>query len=213
MPQIGPTLPSLRSPTKTAAGMLYRHAASREEKRMAMDTVFWSEYHYTTMTFGVISTGRGVTRLFLPDQSASARELYQRSHPDTAIIPSCQQMAPVLSALARYFEGENPPWPFDLDLRGTAFQRAVWNHIRQIPYGSVTTYGQIARDMGNPHAARAVGKAAGDNPIPIIIPCHRVVGSNGTLTGFAGGLRLKAWLLQHEGVGHINPKGHDRFAF
>jgi methylated-DNA-[protein]-cysteine S-methyltransferase len=85
-----------------------------------------------------------------------------------------------------------------LVLDGTEFQLLVWRNLRKIPYGETISYGQLARRIGSPHAARAVGLANGSNPIPIIIPCHRVIGSNGDLTGFGGGLPVKKKLLELE---------------
>jgi methylated-DNA-[protein]-cysteine S-methyltransferase len=88
----------------------------------------------------------------------------------------------------------------DVDGGGTPFQRLVWNALRAIPSGTTTTYGEIARRIGRPQASRAVGLANAKNPIAIVVPCHRVVGANGALTGYAGGLERKRWLLRHEGV-------------
>ena len=99
--------------------------------------------------------------------------------------------------LDRYFAGgqsDDPP----LDMRGAAFELKVWAALRQIPLGQTTSYGEIARQLGAPGASRAVGMANGANPIAIIVPCHRVIGSNGTLTGYGGGLERKKWLLDHE---------------
>jgi methylated-DNA-[protein]-cysteine S-methyltransferase len=91
---------------------------------------------------------------------------------------------------------------FDLPLapNGTGFQRQVWSALVKIPFGTTTTYGALARQLGNAAAMRAVGAANGRNPIPIIVPCHRVIGSDGSLTGFGGGLERKQWLLRHEGA-------------
>jgi methylated-DNA-[protein]-cysteine S-methyltransferase len=86
-----------------------------------------------------------------------------------------------------------------LDLRGAAFELKVWLALLAIPRGATTSYGAIARELGTPNAARAVGLANGANPVPIIVPCHRVIGASGTLTGYGGGLDRKAWLLAHEG--------------
>lgn len=103
--------------------------------------------------------------------------------------------------LDRYFAGD-PVSPAHLPLKteGTAFQKQAWNILRTIPYGQTMTYGQIAGDLGCPGASQAVGAAVGRNPISIIIPCHRVLGSGGKLTGYAGGLPAKVWLLSHEGI-------------
>ena len=100
--------------------------------------------------------------------------------------------------LSEYFEGKRTAFDFPLDFEGTAFQKAVWNELARIPYGETRSYGDIARAIGKPGAARAVGMANHDNPIAVVIPCHRVVGSNGSLTGYAGGLHLKAQLLSIE---------------
>ncbi|MFN3763308.1 MAG: methylated-DNA--[protein]-cysteine S-methyltransferase, partial [Anaerolineae bacterium] len=87
-----------------------------------------------------------------------------------------------------------------LDLRGTPFQRRVWEELRRVPYGQTVAYGELARRVGRPGAARAVGRAVGANPVPIIVPCHRVVGADGSLVGYGGGLEIKAALLRLEGV-------------
>lgn len=98
-----------------------------------------------------------------------------------------------------YFSGERADAAsVPLDLRGTPFERQVWEALRCIPAGTTTTYGAVARQVGSPDASRAVGLANGANPIAIIVPCHRVIGSDGTLTGYGGGLDRKSWLLSHE---------------
>ena len=104
----------------------------------------------------------------------------------------------VVDQLDAYFSGELTH--FDLPLRpsGTAFQQQVYGALQEIPYGATTTYGAIARKIGRPRAVRAVGAANGRNPIPIIIPCHRVIGADGSLTGFGGGLEIKKFLLDVE---------------
>ena len=103
--------------------------------------------------------------------------------------------------LQRYFDGQRVLFDDPLDLRAaTAFQGRVWSAVRDIPYGETRSYGQIARQVGSPGAARAVGQAMATNPLPIIVPCHRVIGSGGNLRGFGGGLDLKRRLLKMEGV-------------
>jgi methylated-DNA-[protein]-cysteine S-methyltransferase len=103
-----------------------------------------------------------------------------------------------LRQLEDYFAGRRRS--FDLELRpeGTEFQREVWSALRRIPYGTTISYGELACRVGRPRASRAVGAANGRNPLPIVIPCHRVIGSDGRLTGFGGGLPAKRWLLAHE---------------
>lgn len=100
--------------------------------------------------------------------------------------------------LGEYFAGERTEFDLPLAARGTSFQRQAWDALARIPYGETVSYGEQAVMLGDRNKARAVGAANGRNPIPIVVPCHRVVGSNGKLTGFAGGLDTKAWLLDHE---------------
>ena len=108
----------------------------------------------------------------------------------------------IIKQLYEYFSGDRHDFEVPLRLDGTPFQISVWNELRRIPFGSTTTYGEIASRIGNPKAVRAVGLANGRNPLPIIVPCHRVIGSNGTLTGFGGGLENKMRLLDLEGRGN-----------
>ena len=100
--------------------------------------------------------------------------------------------------LGEYFAGSRTTFDVPLAPEGTPFQRAAWRALSTIPFGETVSYGEQARRLGDPHKARAVGAANGRNPLPIIVPCHRVVGSNGRLTGFGGGVESKAWLLDHE---------------
>lgn len=102
--------------------------------------------------------------------------------------------------LAEYFGGQRKAFALKLDMAGTPFQRKVWNALLTIPFGETRSYGQIARQIGNPTAVRAVGAANGRNPLSIVAPCHRVIGASGALTGFAGGLDIKARLLTLEGA-------------
>ncbi|HXW36266.1 MAG TPA: methylated-DNA--[protein]-cysteine S-methyltransferase [Acidimicrobiales bacterium] len=101
--------------------------------------------------------------------------------------------------LDEYFSGDRKEFDLPLELEGTAFQKEVWRALREIPYGQTASYGEIAARVGRPGASRAVGLANGRNPIGIIVPCHRVIGANGTLTGYGGGLDRKQWLLALEG--------------
>ena len=100
--------------------------------------------------------------------------------------------------LGEYFTRQRTVFAVKLDLLGTPFQIEVWNSLARIPYGVTTSYGQQAKWVGRPAAVRAVGGANGRNPVAIVLPCHRVVGANGSLTGFGGGLERKIWLLEHE---------------
>jgi methylated-DNA-[protein]-cysteine S-methyltransferase len=106
--------------------------------------------------------------------------------------------AEVMRQLQAYFAGELREFDVPLVMEGTEFQLSVWNELRRIPYGETRTYGELAEMIGKPKAVRAVGLANGQNPIPIIVPCHRVIGSNGSLTGFGGGIENKKKLLELE---------------
>ena len=105
----------------------------------------------------------------------------------------------VIAQVSEYFSGKRQTFDLELAPRGTPFQLAVWNALLAIPYGDTISYAELARRIGKPAAVRAVGSANGANPIPVIIPCHRVIGSNGSLTGYGGGIERKQWLLAHEG--------------
>ncbi len=111
-----------------------------------------------------------------------------------------QALDSALTQLREYFACTRHEFDLSLDARGTPFQRAVWAQVSRIPYGTTTTYGEIARRIGHSRAARAVGGANGANPLPIIIPCHRVIGARGAMTGYGAGLATKAALLQLEGA-------------
>ncbi len=111
-------------------------------------------------------------------------------------IPDILQTA--VNQLDEYFKGNRKEFDLKLDIQGTDFQKLVWNELLKIPFGSTKSYLDIAKVLGNTKSLRAVGNANGKNKISIIIPCHRVIGSNGNLTGFAGGLDKKSWLLKHE---------------
>lgn len=106
--------------------------------------------------------------------------------------------ADAVAQLAEYFAGERTDFDLELAPRGTEFQQRVWAELRAIPAGETRSYGDVARALGSPGASRAVGAATGRNPISIIIPCHRLVGSAGAMTGYAGGVDRKVWLLTHE---------------
>ncbi len=124
------------------------------------------------------------------DNTGDQRE---SAHPEaTAVLDKTE------AQLGEYFSGDRHVFDLPLDPRGTKFQLAAWNALKEIPYGETISYGEQAIRLNNPKAMRAVGAANGANPISIIVPCHRVVGADGSLTGFAGGLDSKRWLLNHE---------------
>ncbi|MGH6919728.1 MAG: methylated-DNA--[protein]-cysteine S-methyltransferase [Geminicoccaceae bacterium] len=127
-------------------------------------------------------------------------ERYLARHGGCARVPG-RVPASVRAALKSYFDGDMAAFGgIAVAARGTAFQERVWGALRTIPAGRTASYADIAQRIGQPSATRAVGLANGQNPVPIVIPCHRIIGRDGSLTGFGGGLERKAWLLRHEGA-------------
>ncbi|GLZ80338.1 methylated-DNA--protein-cysteine methyltransferase [Actinorhabdospora filicis] len=142
-------------------------------------------------TLTMVADGSSLIGLYMEEQ---------RHRPDQSVFGHYEDegFEDVKEQLAQYFAGERVSFDLDLGLRGTEFQVRVWHELLTIPSGATRTYGELAADLGNPKASRAVGLANGKNPISIIVPCHRVVGSTGDLTGYGGGLARKRWLLDFE---------------
>jgi len=139
------------------------------------------------------------------DDTAIAEVRFLHGRPERSVIPPEWQPDPKplragLEQLQAYFEGRLTEFDVPIRLTGTPFQRSVWNALRRVPFGTTASYGQIAKSIGRPKACRAVGAANGKNHIPIIVPCHRIIGSSGALVGFGGGLKIKQALLKLEGV-------------
>jgi len=139
----------------------------------------------------LVADGEALTAVYLNTELLGPAPLWQRAE---ALPP----LASAREQLAEYFRGIRKGFDLPLRLSGTPFQRRVWEELAGIPYGAVISYGELARRVGNPKAARAAGAATGANPIPIVIPCHRVIGADGGLTGFGGGLERKRSLLELE---------------
>jgi methylated-DNA-[protein]-cysteine S-methyltransferase len=150
----------------------------------------------------VVVGERGVCLLDLDGDRDRARRQLERRFGDVVLVKRGDP-AGVVSRLRAYVKGDLQALddiPVDLD--GTAFQQRVWRALRRVPPGKTASYGEIARRIGAPAAVRAVGAANGANPVPLIVPCHRVIGSSGRLTGYGGGLDRKEWLLRHEGASY-----------
>ncbi|HXC50316.1 MAG TPA: methylated-DNA--[protein]-cysteine S-methyltransferase [Candidatus Limnocylindrales bacterium] len=146
-----------------------------------------------------VANGRLVALCFEGIWDRRVRSL-ERRFPG-ARFEAVRDPAGVRSRLTQYFEGDlDALAPIEVECWGTPFQRSVWAELQRIPVGETRTYSEVARAIGQPAAVRAVGTANGANPVAIVVPCHRVIGSNGTLTGFGGGLPNKKWLLDHEGA-------------
>lgn len=153
-------------------------------------------------SIGLLATDKGLCRLdFDPDRWLNESCL-RRFHPDCEISDGESDVLDRAECwLGSYFERKRPdPHDVALDLHGTEFERKVWAELLKIPEGRTETYGTLAQRLGMPKGARAVGGATGRNPICILVPCHRLIGANGQLTGFASGLERKRWLLHHEGA-------------
>lgn len=149
---------------------------------------------------GLVISNKGICGLVLPaDNAGKTKAVIAKYHPD-AIIADLFAAPDTIKHLKDYFDGKVVEFPEKLDLDNfTAFQRLVWEAARKVSYGQVTTYGTLAAAIGKPEACRAVGGALARNPIPIIIPCHRVIASDGSLGGFRDGLEYKHRLLELEG--------------
>jgi len=154
-------------------------------------TATWDEVPSPIGTFAVAGEGRHVVAVLLPGTwSHAALPTDWRREPGV--------LAPAAAQLAEYFDGTRREFDLELEPSGTAFQRSVWTALVAIPFGATASYGEVAAAVGNPKASRAVGLANNRNPIALVIPCHRVIGADGSLTGYGGGLEMKTWLLEHE---------------
>ena len=143
----------------------------------------------------IVATHTHLTEITYSDESAPARTC-DWNHP---------LIAEATSQLSEYFAGKRTTFDLPLDpSRGTAFQKKVWKALTTIPYAGTASYGEIATKIRSPQASRAVGQANNRNPFSIVVPCHRVIGANGQLTGYGGGIKRKRWLLEHEAR---EPKG------
>ena len=142
-------------------------------------------------TLQLTATADALVGLLLPCQLGSVN-MRPAGRPNTVLVETCRQLEAFFAGDRRTFELPLAP------ISGTDFQRRVWDELQQVPFGSTLTYTQLAQRIGRPRAVRAVGAANGRNPIPIVIPCHRVVGSTGSLTGYGGGIEMKQQLLAWE---------------
>lgn len=147
------------------------------------------------------ATELGLCRISWPEEGFAAIESWRDKHMrDAALQENREVMRPYLRQVEDYLSGARRFFEVPLDLRGTPFQLAVWNALRSIPYGRTCSYTELAETVGRPGASRAAGAANARNPVPLAVPCHRVIGKDGSLTGFRGGLAAKEKLLRLEGV-------------
>ena len=139
------------------------------------------------------SDGTSLTAILFPGEESRSKNEKSCPGNNAVLDEACRQ-------LDLYFLGQLQTFDLPLAPKGTPFQKRIWALLQKIPYGQTSSYGELAKIIGQPTACRAVGAANGRNPLPIVIPCHRVIGSSGKLTGYAGGLPAKQWLLELEGV-------------
>lgn len=159
----------------------------------------------TTATHTVVDSPCGALTLVARDGHLSGLYMTEQRHrPDEHTfgprtgVRDLAAFSAAAEQLDAYFAGERTDFNVELGLHGTPFQQRVWQSLQDIPYGETRTYGELAEILGKPGASRAVGLANGKNPVSIIVPCHRVIGANGSLTGYGGGLERKRWLLGFE---------------
>jgi len=146
----------------------------------------------------VAATERGVCFVSLGESDAPLEQALAEEFPEASLRRDDSALSTTLVALLAYLDGAEPPTDLPLDIRCTAFQRRVWEELRRIPMGETRTYGEIAERLGQPHAQRAVGRACATNPVPLLVPCHRAVGRNGSVTGYRWGTQRKEALLALE---------------
>jgi len=148
------------------------------------------------MATAYISTPLGSTKLEGDENGLSSVTVLEMDEPESKIIP--EVLVDAAYQLNEYFKGERQNFDLLINPEGTEFQKKVWNSLLEIPYGKTMSYLELSKNLGDVKAIRAVASANGKNPLWIIIPCHRVIGSDGSLTGYAGGQHRKKWLLNHE---------------
>jgi len=143
----------------------------------------------------LIASPRGLRAVLWPNELDAPERLSAADDGDPAAAAILRE---AITQLGEYFAGDRHQFDLPLDPVGTVFQQSAWMQLRQIPFGATISYGEQAKRLGDVRKSRAVGAANGRNPISIIVPCHRVIGANGSLTGFAAGIEAKSWLLRHE---------------
>lgn len=156
-----------------------------------MTVMYWHEIESPVGSLLLAGDGKSLKRIHFQSGRSALR-------PEAGWVADAGPFAPAIVQLEAYFAGKLQQFDLLLAPEGTPFQRAVWRQLSRIPYGETISYGELARRIDNPRASRAVGLANGANPIPIVVPCHRVIGANGSLTGFGGGLPIKQKLLALE---------------
>ncbi|MBT2640053.1 methylated-DNA--[protein]-cysteine S-methyltransferase [Bacillus sp. ISL-39] len=162
-------------------------------------TLYWSLLKFKDWNFYMALTSKGL--VFVGSQNKPFEELFEwakKRFPGSSLVEDDEKLEPYAVEITQYLEGKRNNFTVPFEYVGTQFQLAVWNALCEIPYGQTKSYSDIANDINKPTAVRAVGTAIGANPVLITVPCHRVIGRNGSLTGYRGGLEMKTLLLDLE---------------
>lgn len=164
-----------------------------------MQTVDWSILNAEAGPLYIAKTEKGLCYVGSPGQSFQDLGAWMQKHfPTAKLAENPEALKPYIQELQEYFKGVRQTFSFTTDVKGTPFQQEIWAALKQIPYGTTCSYSDIAQLIQRPAAVRAVGTAIGANPVLITVPCHRVIGKNGAITGYRGGLEMKQYLLQLE---------------
>lgn len=159
----------------------------------------WAVLEHGQWELYVAKTAKGLCYIGSPRNSFEDFKAYfAKRYPAAALVESAETLAPFIQELTDYFNGTKQTFSLPIDVQGTPFQEEIWQALQTIPYGKTVSYSEIAALINRPSAARAVGSAIGANPLLILVPCHRVIGKNGTLSGYRGGMELKRFLLDLE---------------
>lgn len=159
-----------------------------------MDSIYYSEEYISGIKITVLASSKGIRKIFLNSYKQNSD-----ISGATRLHSNDPYLFGVFNQLKEYFAGVRKVFDLPLDIEGSDFQKKAWEELQNIPYGKTISYKKLSENLGDAKATRAVGKANSQNPIPIIIPCHRVIGAYGNLTGYAGGIKLKEKLLEIEG--------------
>ncbi|WP_313798944.1 methylated-DNA--[protein]-cysteine S-methyltransferase [Cytobacillus sp.] len=162
-------------------------------------TLYWSLLKFKDWNFYIASSSKGL--VFVGSQNYPFEELFEwakKRFPGSPLVEDDEKLEPYAVEITQYLEGKRKTFTIPFEYAGTQFQLAVWNALCEIPYGQTKSYSDIANDINKPAAVRAVGTAIGANPVLITVPCHRVIGKSGSITGYRGGIEMKTRLLELE---------------
>ncbi|MDN7243144.1 methylated-DNA--[protein]-cysteine S-methyltransferase [Planococcus sp. N028] len=166
---------------------------------MDQKLIEWAVLEHGQWKLYVAKTAKGLCYIGSPGNSFEEFKTYfAKRYPNAILVESAEALAPYIQELLDYFNGINPTFSLPIDVKGTPFQEEIWQALQTIPYGKTVSYSEIAVLINRPSAVRAVGSAIGANPLLILVPCHRVIGKNGAISGYRGGMELKRFLLDLE---------------